>query len=147
MVPLSRYEKTFNPSAFDDEIVEIRKQHVRVQEKSAAAQTPDSLVVESEFSQGYRIQIFATGSIDEANAMRQTAAQHILDDSLYVVFDPPVYKVRAGDFRTRAAANMHLSTIVKEGFTDAWVVSDRIILRRLVRVPTPGQTSPDGKQQ
>ena len=146
-VLLSRYEKMFNPSEFDDEIVEIQKQHAREKEKAAATQVQDSVVVESEFSQGYRIQIFATGSIDEANAMRQTAAQRITNDSLYVVFDPPVYRVRVGDFRTRTEANMHLGTIVGLGFTDAWVVSDRIILRTLVRVPIPAPTNQEEKNQ
>ncbi len=133
-VPLSRYEREFNPSAFDDEITEIEKQHVIEQAKAAELQH-DSLIVESEFLQGYRIQIFASSSIDEANAMRLTASQHITDDSLYVVFDPPVYKVRVGDFRTRAEANQRLGVIIGEGFTDAWVVGDRIVLRKLVRVP------------
>ena len=139
-VPLSRYEKTFNPSSYDDEIAEIQRRHVLEQEKAAAEHKHDSVVVESEFSQGYRIQIFATGNIDEANAMRMTAAQRITDDSLYVVFDPPVYKVRIGDFRTRAEANQRLGAVVALGFADAWVVGDRIIQRKLVRVPA--QVSP-----
>ena len=104
-VALSDYERAFNPSAYDDEIEQIQKQHVMEQEKSAAAHHEDSVVVESEYTQGYRIQIFATRNIDEANAMRQTALQHITQDSLYIVFDPPVYKVRVGDFRTRVEAN------------------------------------------
>ncbi len=134
-VLLSRYERSFNPSDFDDEIAEVQKQHA-LEEERAAEHQRDSIVVESEFSQGYRIQIFASGSIDEANAMRMTAAQHITDDSLYVVFDPPVYKVRVGDFHTRAEANQRLGVVVGEGFTDAWVVGDRIVLRKLVRVQT-----------
>jgi hypothetical protein len=133
----SQWERSFNPSEFDDEIAESQNQLVFEQQK-AAGQQLDSVVVESEFSQGYRIQIFASGSIDEANAMRMTAAQHFTDDSLYVVFDPPVYKVRIGDFRTRAEASQRLGVIIGEGFGDAWVVGDRIVLRKLVRVqPEP----------
>jgi hypothetical protein len=139
-VPLSRYEKAFNPSTYDDEIAEIQRRHVLEQERSAADNKHDSVVVESEFSQGYRIQIFATGNIDEANAMRMTAAQRITDDSLYVVFDPPVYRVRIGDFRTRAEANQRLGAVIALGFADAWIVGDRIIQRKLVRVPA--QISP-----
>jgi hypothetical protein len=135
-VPLSRYEKTFNPSDYDDEIAEIQKQHVMEQEKAAAGHRQDSVVVESSLMQGYRVQIFATGSIDEANAMRLTAVQRITEDSIYVMFDPPVYKVRIGDFRTRAEANQKLGAIVALGFADAWVVGDRIILRTLVRIPS-----------
>lgn len=134
-VPLSRYEKTFNPSDYDDEITEIQRQHQVEQERIAAERGRDSVVVESTFTQGYRIQIFASGSIDEANAMRLTAFQHITEDSLYVVYDPPVYKVRIGDFPTRAEANQKLATVIAQGFTDAWVVGDRIIQRKLVRIP------------
>ncbi len=135
-VPLSRYEKTFNPSQYDDEIIEIQRQHTIEQEKAAGELGRDSVVVESTFTQGYRIQIFATGNIDEANAMRLTAAQRITEDSLYVVYDPPVYKVRIGDFPTRAEANQKLTTVIGQGFSDAWVVGDRIIQRKLVRVPS-----------
>ena len=134
-VPLSRYEKTFNPSDYDDEITEIQRQHTIEQERAAAERQLDSVVVESTFTQGYRIQIFASGNIDEANAMRLTAAQRITEDSLYVVYDTPVYKVRIGDFPTRAEANHKLATVIAQGFADAWVVGDRIIQRRLVRVP------------
>jgi hypothetical protein len=136
-VPLSQFEKAFNPSDYDDEIEEIQKQHVLEQQKTtAAAHQEDSVVVESEYAQGYRIQIFATGNIDEANAMRMTALQHITEDSLYVVFDPPVYKVRVGDFRTRTEAKLKLGEIVGFGFADAWVVSDKIVQRKLVRLQT-----------
>ena len=39
--------------------------------------------MESELTQGYRIQIFATGNFDEANAMRETAVQRLTEDSVY----------------------------------------------------------------
>ena len=135
-VPLSRYEKTFNPSEYDDEIAEIQKQHVMEEEKAASGLRQDSVVVESSSMQGYRIQIFSTGNIDEANAMRLTAVQRLTEDSIYVMFDPPVYKVRIGDFRTRAEANQKLGAITALGFADAWVVGDKIIQRTLVRVPS-----------
>jgi len=135
-VPLSRYEKSFNPSRYDDEITEIQRQHTIEQERAAAERQRDSVVVESTFTQGYRIQIFASGNIDEANAMRLIAAQRIMDDSLYVVYDPPVYKVRLGDFITRTEANQKLAAVIAQGFTDAWVVGDRVIQRKLIHIPT-----------
>ncbi len=90
--------------------------------------------MEAEYLQGFRIQIFATANIDEANAMKTTASQIITGDSLYVVFDPPVYKVRMGDFMSRLEASRKLSTLLDRGFPDAWVVNDQIIRRKLVRV-------------
>ena len=137
-VALSQFEKTFNPSDYDDEIEVVRKQHVFEQQRAAAEHQQDSVVVESELTQGYRIQVFATGNIDDANAMRQTAVQRLPDDSVYVVFDPPVYKVRVGDFRTRVEANQRLGVISALGFADAWVVGDKITIRKMVRVQPAG---------
>jgi hypothetical protein len=135
-VSLSQVEKSFNPSDFDDELEVVLKQHDLEQVREAENMREDSVVVESEFTQGYRIQIFATASIDEANAMRLTAAPRITEDSLYVVFDPPVYKVRIGDFRTKAEANQKLGAVIGMGFVDAWVVGDKITLRKIVHVPS-----------
>ena len=136
-VALSQSEKTFNPSDYDDEIEIIKKQHEFEQQRASADHQQDSVVVESELTQGFRIQIFATGSIDEANAMRQTAVQRLTEDSVYVVFDPPVYKVRVGDFRTRVDANQRLGVVSAMGFADAWVVGDKITIRKSVRVQPP----------
>jgi hypothetical protein len=93
----------------------------------------DSTIVETVETQGFRIQIFATGSIDEATAS-QTVARNQVGDSVYVVYDPPVYKVRVGDYATRLEANQRLTRIVNMGYDDAWVVSDKISLRRVTRV-------------
>jgi adenosylcobinamide amidohydrolase len=139
-VALEQIEKTFNPSDYDDEIEVIQKQHEFERERAAAEHQQDSVVVESELTQGFRIQIFATGSFDEANAMRQTAVQRLTEDSVYVVFDTPVYKVRVGDFRTRVEANQRLSVISALGFADGWVVGDKITIRRSVRVQPGANT-------
>jgi hypothetical protein len=137
-VAVSQFERTFNPSDYDDEIEIIQKQHEFEQQRGATERQQDSVVVESELTQGFRIQIFATASIDEANAMRQTAVQRLTEDSVYVVFDPPVYKVRVGDFRTRVEANQRLGVISAMGFADAWVVGDKITIHKSVRVQPSG---------
>ena len=139
-VDLAQTEKTFNPSDYDDEIEVIQKQHEIERQRAAADHQLDSVVVESETTQGFRIQIFATGNFDEANAMRQTAVQRLTEDSVYVVFDPPVYKVRVGDFRTRVEANQRLGVISAMGFAYAWVVGDKITIRKSVRVPPTPNT-------
>ena len=126
-VLLSQTERQFNPSDYDDEIE---------QQRAASEASKDSLFIESEPTQGYRIQIFATSNIDEANAMRLTTVQRVTEDSVYIVYDPPVYKVRVGDFRTRTEASQKLGALSNIGFADAWVVSDRILLRRIVRIPS-----------
>ncbi|HCA80598.1 MAG TPA: hypothetical protein DEP53_12790 [Bacteroidetes bacterium] len=135
-VPLAQIERQFNPSDYDDELDAVVQRHEIEQQRAASEAGKDSLIIESEPSQGYRIQIFATSNIDEANAMRLTTVQRVTEDSVYIVYDPPVYKVRIGDFRTRAEASQKLGGLSSIGFADAWVVGDRILLRRIVRVPS-----------
>jgi len=135
-IPLSQIEREFNPSGYDDELEAVVQQHEIEQHRAAGEASKDSLIIESEPTQGYRIQIFATGNIDEANAMRVTTVQRVTEDSVYIVYDPPVYKVRVGDFRTRAEASQKLGALSNIGFADAWVVGDRILIRKVVRVPS-----------
>ncbi|MEX1274737.1 MAG: SPOR domain-containing protein [Bacteroidota bacterium] len=132
--PLPTYESSFNPADYDESVEEVLSSHAARRQTIQEESGNDSLALEIEYLQGFRIQIFATASIDEANAMRTTASQIVGGDSLYVVFDPPVYKVRLGDFTTRMDASKRLSTLVDRGFPDAWVVNDRIIRRKLIRV-------------
>jgi hypothetical protein len=56
------------------------------------------------------------------------------------VFDPPVYKIRVGDFLTRVEANQRLGVISALGFADAWVVGDKITIRKSIRVKPSGDT-------
>jgi hypothetical protein len=130
--PLEVFESTFQPSRYDEE-VEVVEQ--RLGERGAQPdERRDSVKVEEEVLQGFRIQIFASPRIDEATLAKQAAAQLITTDSLYIVFDPPVYKVRVGDYPTRLEANRALASIVQKGYPDAWIVTDRIILRKYVRI-------------
>ncbi|MBI2619735.1 MAG: SPOR domain-containing protein, partial [Ignavibacteriales bacterium] len=95
----------------------------------------DSAVVEEVVAQGFRIQIFATSSIDEANSAKLTAEGRVGQDEVYVVYDPPVYKVRVGDYVERLEANQRLSKLINQGYPDAWVVADRVIQRKITRIP------------
>jgi hypothetical protein len=130
--PLAVYEATLNPAQYDEDIDLVRKAHAEERRQMEFDTTRDSITVEEEISQGFRIQIFSTPHIDEA-AVMQGSVRQIVDDSVYVVYDPPVYKVRVGDFVTRLEANQSLSYLLDRGFPDAWIVSDRIVKRKIVR--------------
>lgn len=136
--PLAVYEATLRPSLYDEEVDVVQQAHKEEQERRGLEVGRDSLVVEEEVSQGYRVQIFSTSNIDEANAMRASVQQMLASDTVYVVYDPPVYKVRVGDYVSRLEANRMLTFMLDRGFRDAWVVADRITRRKIVR-PTPTQ--------
>ena len=132
--PLSYYEATLRPSEFDEDVDVVQKASVQTGKSVNIDFPSDSTVVEEVKGQGFRIQIFASSNIDEANSAKMVAAQRLPRDSVYVVYDPPVYKVRVGDFPTRLEANQHLSQLINIGYPDAWVVTDRITRRTVVRI-------------
>jgi hypothetical protein len=130
--PLEVFESSFQPSRYDEGVEAVERRLGRREEQLDGRR--DSVKVEEEVRQGFRIQIFASPRIDEATLAKQTAAQLITTDSLYIVFDPPVYKVRVGDYPTRLEANRALASIVQNGYPDAWIVTDRIIQRKFIRI-------------
>jgi len=134
-LPLSEYEATLNPVDFDQEVEIVQKTHVEEKKQQRLLEIPkDSLIIQEEIIQGFRIQIFNSSNVDEIMRMKNIALEKFLGDSIYVVYDAPVYKLRVGDFVKRYEANQRLPEFVEKGYRDAWVVSDRVIQRKLVRI-------------
>ncbi len=85
---------------------------------------------------GYRIQIFNTREVREAeayrNAFEEWAATEFPANTIfsYVLYKQPFYRVHAGDFRSRARAQ-EFANRVKERFPDAWVVVDQVVPERV----------------
>lgn len=136
-LPLAEYEATLNPSDYDQEVEAVQKVHTDERNRSQLNIPKDSTVVQEEMVQGFRIQIFSSSNVDEANIVKNTVAEKFLFDSVYVVYDPPVYKVRVGDFTNRYEANQRLPEFVDKGYRDAWIVPDQVAQRKTVRFPSP----------
>lgn len=136
-LPLAEYEATLNPSDYDQEVEVVQKVHTEERNRGQLNIPKDSTVVQEEMVQGFRIQIFSSSNVDEANVVKNTVAEKFLADSVYVVYDPPVYKVRVGDFTNRYEANQRLPEFVDKGYCDAWIVSDQVAQRKTVRIPFP----------
>ncbi|HVN49550.1 MAG TPA: SPOR domain-containing protein [Bacteroidota bacterium] len=137
VLPLREYEATLNPSDFDEEPAALQQANRTDQPQPPIDISKDSVVIHEEVVQGFRIQLFSSSSIDEATATKEEAALKFISDSIYIVFDAPVYKVRVGDFISRYEANQRLPEFIAQGFRDAWVVPDRVIQRKVLRV-APG---------
>jgi hypothetical protein len=135
---LSEYEATLNPAEFDREIEVVQKAQSDEPKQSAPLEIPkDSMFVQEEVVQGFRIQIFSSSNVDEATFMKNSAFDKFAGDSMYVVYDAPVYKVRIGDFVNRYEANQRLPEFIEKGYRDAWIVPDRVVQRKIVRVSIP----------
>lgn len=78
---------------------------------------------------GYRIQVAAQDAPGSAAEIQRTVRSQ-LDGShgVYVVQAGGYYKVRVGDFVTRAEASALLTRVKSLGYSDAWVASDEVRL-------------------
>jgi len=139
--PLADYEATLNPSDFDQEVDIVRKTQAEDKALPPLEFPQDSAVVQEDILQGFRIQIMSSSSIDDATAGRTAALLQFPKDSVYIVYDPPVYKVRVGDFVSRYQADQRMPEFLEKGYKDAWIVPDRIVRRRVILVPqrSPGE--------
>ena len=119
------YEATFRPSDFDQPLGDLFPESHRAtaRDSIAAAVLPTQA---PELTQGYRVQIFATSSHDEALDIKAAAEQQFTDEWFYVVYDAPTYKVRAGNFIERYEADRFAKTLAEKGYKDSWVVPERV---------------------
>ena len=80
------------------------------------------------FTPGWRVQIFASGSMVTADELA-TKARHLFTEPVYVEYEPPLYKVRVGDFLTRGEAKHMKNRAMSEDF-DAWIVEALVVKPR-----------------
>ncbi len=78
---------------------------------------------------GWRVQIYF-GSGQKAMAQAQNAKKKFLirygnKNGAYIVYDSPFFKVRVGDFRTKAEA-MYFKTQIEKTFPQSWVIRDKV---------------------
>ena len=76
---------------------------------------------------GYRVQVLMTRESVEADSLRMILREQI-PDSVYIVFEVPNYKVRAGDFICRREAEQLQQKLKVLGYRSAWIVRTRIEL-------------------
>lgn len=139
---LKDYEATFHPSEYDQplEIFFPEVHNATVKDSSAIAALP---VQPPELTQGYRVQIFATSSYDEAMSVKAAADSVFTDEWFYVVYDPPTYKVRAGNFLERYKADRFAKLLTEEGYKNSWVVPEKVFSAPPPRpAPAPAEQSP-----
>lgn len=86
-------------------------------------QVPDP----KDFTEGWRVQLSANSTLADADA-RARAARVKFTEPVYVEYEPPFYKVRVGDFLTRAEAESMATRARAEGYEGAWVV-ETLVLR------------------
>ena len=79
-------------------------------------------------SDGFRVQVLSTDDIDEANRIRIEIYEKTMQKEVYVVFEPPFYKVKVGDFTSKSDANDLRFKLNQLGYTEAKVVQETVNL-------------------
>lgn len=142
---LKKYEAEFRPSDYDPE---PKTKSGRsgltegdVPDSSAVVpETPSS----TELVSGFRVQLLATTSIDEANAKKAEAEVTFPGEWVYVEYDPPTYKVRAGNFQSRIEADRFVKLASSKGYREAWIVPERVY-KQPPAAPRPAPSSEEQK--
>jgi len=120
---IRRYEKTFNPSDYDQNPPAEKSDN---QDAERTEEETSSIPVEAEVVTGFRVQVNFTDNIEQANRIKTDLSGILSDQPVYVVFESPYYKVRVGDFLSRPEANLTLKALVDKGYKDAWIVPDKV---------------------
>lgn len=96
---------------------ETQSEHTRVLTPSDSAAAADSLP-----HSFFRVQLSTSQLFGEARRA-QVVAEEIFDQPVYLDYEVPYFKVRVGDFTSRAAAEDYQRQAQGIGYSDAWVVS------------------------
>ncbi len=103
-----------------------------IEEKMASAES-DSFYVEDitregdtrkDYLIGYRVQIFASGSLEKAKEIKKQTERKI-SLKVYIEFDDEMYKVRVGNFNSRKEAAETRRTLTSL-FPDCWIAETTI---------------------
>jgi hypothetical protein len=125
---LRAYEAEFRPSDHDqkpEEVFGALKPKAAPDDTTGAQAGPD-IEPGPEVVQGYRVQILASPRMEEVRAKKAEAEATFPDEWFYLSYDPPTYKLRAGNFPTRFEADRFMKQLVERGFRDSWIVPERV---------------------
>ena len=78
----------------------------------------------------YRVQLLTADSYSDARKA-QAVAEEIFDQSLSLNYDLPYYKLRVGEFATKAEADAYLLKAKAAGYANAWVVLANVGIKEL----------------
>ena len=121
---LRRYEADFRPSDLDPEPNNWSADTITA---PRLADTTTNDTPNGEMVQGFRVQLFSTTSFDGAKAELAQVESLFPEEWFYLEYDPPSYKIRAGNFITRHEADRFARMLVDRGYRSAWSVPQKVL--------------------
>lgn len=77
-------------------------------------------------SAGYRVLVLTTDNLEEANCMKSEIYNRTDKKPVYISFEPPFYKVKAGDFISSTEASEFEFKLNQMGYTESKVIRDTV---------------------
>ena len=75
--------------------------------------------------EGFRLQIYESSAAEQANKIFKKY-EKALSDSLYIIFEVPLYKIHYGNFITKSEAEIAKKSLKNKGYKNIWIVKSRI---------------------
>jgi hypothetical protein len=88
---------------------------------------PDKKTGTKTLIKGFRVQIYAGSNRNEAYAEQARFKDLYRDLDTYISYDEPTYRVKAGDFRTRAEAQQFMQSI-RSRFNNVFIFNEDIVV-------------------
>jgi hypothetical protein len=124
-------DESFDPLILDDEDITFSEEiiyPVEAEVKSPLTEIKTGIEKVNVEIDGFRVQIFATKDIEAATIAKKEAEFAFTDDSVnvYIEFDSPYYKIRAGDYKNRKSAENFRETARQKGYSASWIVKTKV---------------------
>jgi hypothetical protein len=103
---------------------------VKTDSSSSSVTKTSGSVVDSLNHQVYRVQLLMVDSYSDARKAF-AIAEEIFDQPVSLNYDLPYYKVRVGEFATKAQADQYLARAKTAGYDKAWVVLANIDVKEI----------------
>ncbi len=126
---IRRFESTFQPSDSDPARVLNVDRHPRHVDTSSVIVADEFMVPASqETTQGFRVQVFSTTSIDAARDKKSEFEAVFPEEWFYLHYHAPTYKLRAGNFQNRFEADRFARRMTELGYVEAWTVPEKVLI-------------------
>jgi len=132
----------FDPLALGDDDIIINGLPM----PSFNSEKEDTSAIDHEaMTEGYRVQIYTTQTLYEADSILVRADSLFLGEA-YLRFDPPNYKIRVGNLISRSEAEQLQRYARTAGFPRSWVLRTNVFLHPRKKEVEPPESEEESEQ-
>ncbi len=117
----------FDPLALNDDDIIIKGIEMPTFSNESDSLNNEEEIDYEAMTEGYRVQIFVTENLHEADSVL-TLSDSLFEGEAYMQFDPPNYKIRVGNLKSRSKAEIFQRETRRAGFPRSWVLRTRVFV-------------------